>query len=141
MTMRTSLLSCAAGLAVAGLLTFGAQAQETMPTAAPQAANPGQTPATAPSAGPVGHPKNLHHRLFHGQSGPQDSTPAEHAATDRLNQQSLLQAQAAPPATPAPMPAASTPVTPPADSQPATPPAAPTPPATATPPLTPSGNP
>ena len=53
MTMRTSLLSGVAGLAIASAISFGAYAQTAplTPTAAPQATNPGQTPATAPSAG------------------------------------------------------------------------------------------
>jgi hypothetical protein len=124
MTMRYTLLSGVAGLAVAGLLTFGTYAQTDAPMAAPQAANPGQTPATAPSAGPVAQPKHLHHRLYKGQSGPQDSTPAEHAATDRLNQQALQQAQTAPQVTATTMPAApaapadaAAPVTPPSTPQ------------------------
>jgi hypothetical protein len=106
MTMRTSLLSGIAGLAIAGAISFGATAQTdpAAPTAAPQATNPGQTPATAPSAGVPGGPK-VHHRRYKGQSGPQDSTPAEAAATERLNQQQLQQAQGVP-ATPATPPAA-----------------------------------
>ena len=124
MTMRTSLLSGVAGLAVASLLTFGTYAQTDEPMAAPQATNPGQTPATAPSAGPVAHPKNLHHRLYRGQSGPQDSTPAEHAATDRLNQMSLQQAGAAQPAM-APATAVSPPAPPAAPDQPTPPPSTP----------------
>ncbi len=108
MTMRSSLLSCAAGMAIAGLLTFGAQAQEAMPMAAPQAANPGQTPATAPSAGPVAQPKHAHHRAYRGQSGPQESTPAEQAATDRLNEMALQQAHGLPQPMPTAMPAAPT---------------------------------
>jgi hypothetical protein len=102
MTMRTSLLSGIAGLAIAGAISFGAYAQSdpVTPTAEPQATNPGQTPATAPSAGvPGGH--KIHHRVYKGQSGPQDSTPAEVAATERLNQQQLQQVQATPPAAPA----------------------------------------
>jgi hypothetical protein len=105
--MRTSLLSGIAGLAIAGAISFGAYAQTdtAAPAAAPQAINPGQTPATAPSAGvPGGH--KVHHRLYKGQSGPQDSTPAEAAATDQLNQQQLQQAQGVQPATPPAPPAA-----------------------------------
>ena len=107
MTMRTSLLSGIAGLAIAGAISFGATAQTdpAAPTAAPQATNPGQTPATAPSAGVPGGRK-VHHRRYRGQSGPQDSTPAEAAATERLNQQQLQQAQAVQPAMPATPPAA-----------------------------------
>jgi hypothetical protein len=114
MTMRTTLLSGIAGVAIAGAISLGAYAQTdtAAPTAAPQATNPGQTPATAPSAGIPGG-KKVHHHLYKGQSGPQDSTPAEAAATERLNQQQLQQAHAVQPATPV------TPVTPPA------PPAAP----------------
>ena len=124
MTMRTTLLSGVAGLAVAGLLTFGTYAQTDEPMAAPQATNPGQTPATAPSAGPVAHPKNLHHRLYRGQSGPQDSTPAEHAATDLLNQQSLQQGAGAQPAM-VPPPAPVPPAPPAAPDQPTPPPSTP----------------
>jgi hypothetical protein len=101
MKMRTFLLSGIAGLAVASVVSFGAQAQ-TDPAApateqaAPQAtdsnATGGQTPATAPSVAKV---KQHHHRgVYRGQSGPQDSTPAEKAATDRLNQQQLTAATA-----------------------------------------------
>ena len=107
MTMRTSLLSGIAGLAIAGAISFGAYAQTdpAAPTAAPQATNPGQTPATAPSSGvPGGH--KVHHRLYKGQSGPQDSTPAEAAATERLNQQQLQLAKGVQPAMPATPPAA-----------------------------------
>ena len=109
MTMRTSLLSGVAGLAIAGAISLGAYAQTdaAAPTAAPQATNPGQTPATAPSAGVPGGRK-VHHRRYKGQSGPQDSTPAEAAATERLNQQQLQRAQAVQPATPATPPADST---------------------------------
>jgi hypothetical protein len=101
MTLRTTLFSGIAGLALASALSFGAYAQAVTPTAAPQVTNPGQTPATAPSAGVPGGPK-AHHRVYRGQSGPQDSTPAEKAATERLNQQQLtaVQAPAQPPASP-----------------------------------------
>jgi hypothetical protein len=103
--MRTSLLSSIAGLAIAGAISFGAYAQTdpAAPTDAPQATNPGQTPATAPSAGIPGARK-VHHRVYRGQSGPQDSTPAEKAATELLNQQQLQKAQAVQPATPASTP-------------------------------------
>jgi len=109
MTMRTSLLSGVAGLAIASAISFGAYAQTAplTPTAAPQATNPGQTPATAPSAGVPGGRK-VHHRRYRGQSGPQDSTPAEAAATELLNQQQLQHAVAVQPAIPAPPPADST---------------------------------
>jgi len=99
--MRTSLLSGIAGLAIAGAISFGATAQTdpAAPTAAPQATNPGQTPATAPSVARV--KQHHHHGVYSGQSGPQDSTPAEAAATERLNQQQLQQpVQPATPATP-----------------------------------------
>lgn len=107
MNMRTILLSGIAGLAVAGAVSFGAQAQTD--AASPPAAQTtdqtpdtnatgGQTPATAPSAARV--KQHYHHRIYHGQSGPQDSTPAEKAATDSLNQQQLQQAQGVQPATP-----------------------------------------
>ncbi len=47
----------------------------------------GQTPATAPS---VARSAQRHHRgVYAGQSGPQESTDAEAAATDRLNRQQL----------------------------------------------------
>jgi len=100
MTMKSSLLSGIAGLAVASVLMFGAQAQTDTAApatdqAAPQATDSnttgGQTPATAPS---VERDKQHHHRgIYRGQSGPQDSTPEEKAATDRLNQQQLAAAQ------------------------------------------------
>lgn len=109
MTMRTSLLSSIAGLAIAGAISLGAYAQTdpVAPTAEPQTTNPGQTPATAPSAGvPGGH--KVHHRLYKGQSGPQDSTPEEKAATEKLNQQQLQQASGVQPATPATPPADAT---------------------------------
>jgi len=102
MTLRNTLLSGLAGLAIAGAVSFGAQGQ-TVPATAPQADNPGQMPATAPSAGIPGGPK-VHHRRYQGQSGPQDSTPAEAAATDRLNDQQVV-ADAAPQATPIATPA------------------------------------
>ena len=110
MTMRTSLLSGIAGLAIAGAISLGAYAQTdaVTPTAAPQADNPGQMPATAPSAGVPGRHK-VHHRLYKGQSGPQDSTPAEAAATEKLNQQQLQQVQAVQPVTPVTPPAPPTP--------------------------------
>jgi hypothetical protein len=100
MTMRTSLLSGIAGLAIAGVISFGAYAQTdpVAPTDAPQATNPGQTPATAPSVARV--KQHHHHGVYRGQSGPQDSTPAEAAATERLNQQQLQQVQAVQPAMP-----------------------------------------
>jgi hypothetical protein len=110
MTSRTALLSSVAGLAIAGAVAFGVQAQVVTPTAAPQATNPGQTPATAPSAGVPGGRK-VHHRLYKGQSGPQDSTPAEKAATERLNQQQLAAAQSH--AQPSTGPAMDQPQTPP----------------------------
>ena len=101
MIMRTTLLTGIAGLAIAGAISFGAFAQTdpAAPTTEPQATNPGQTPATAPSVARV---KQHHHRgVFRGQSGPQDSTPEEAAATERLNQQQLQQpVQPATPATP-----------------------------------------
>ena len=106
MTMRTTLLSGIAGLAIASAISFAAYAQTdpVAPATEPQATNPGQTPATAPSAGvPGGH--KVHHRLYKGQSGPQDSTPAEAAATEKLNQQQLLLGQGVQPAMPAPPPA------------------------------------
>jgi len=100
MTMKSSLLSGIAGLAVAIALSFGAQAQTDTAApatdqAAPQAtdsnATGGQTPATAPS---VKRSDQRHHRaIYRGQSGPQDSTPAEKSATDLLNQQQLAAAQ------------------------------------------------
>lgn len=111
MTMRNTLLSGIAGLAIAGVLSFGAYAQ----LAPPQTSNPGQTPATAPSADVPGTARNVHHRTYHGQSGPQYSTPAEHAATDRLNQQQVVIATSSAPTM--------TPTDQPTDSaQPATPP-------------------
>ncbi len=108
MTMRTSLLSGIAGLAIASAISFGAYAQTdaAAPTVAPQATNPGQTPATAPSAGVPGEHK-VHHRTYKGQSGPQESTLEEAAATERLNQQQLQQAQGV---------QLTAPATPPADS-------------------------
>ena len=114
MTMRTSLLSGIAGLAIAGAISFGATAQTdpAAPTAAPQATNPGQTPATAPSVARV--KQHHHHGVYSGQSGPQDSTPAEKAATDSLNQQQLTAAQApAPAASPQPAANPTPPSTPP----------------------------
>ena len=101
MTMRTSLLSGIAGLAIAGAISFGATAQTdpAAPTAEPQATNPGQPPASAPSVARV--KQHHHHVVYRGQSGPQNSTAAEAAATDRLNQQQLQQVQAVQPATPA----------------------------------------
>jgi hypothetical protein len=108
-------MSGIAGLAIAGAISFGATAQTdpTTPTAEPQVTNPGQTPATAPSAGiPGGH--KIHHRLYKGQSGPQDSTPEEAAATERLNQQQLQKAQGMQPAMPAtPPPEPPAPASPP----------------------------
>ena len=79
MKMRTILLSGIAGLAVAGAVSFGAQAQTD--AASPPAAQTtdqtpdtnatgGQTPATAPSAARV--KQHYHHRIYHGQSGPQE---------------------------------------------------------------------
>ena len=100
MSMRSFLLSAIAGLAVASVVSFGAPAQTDAAApatdqAAPQTtdsnATGGQTPATAPSVERV---KQHHHRgIYRGQSGPQDSTPAEKAATDLLNQQQLTAAQ------------------------------------------------
>ena len=110
MKTKSFLLSGIAGLAVASIVSFGARAQTD--TAAPATelaaaqtpadnATGGQTPATAPS---VERTKQRHHRvIYRGQSGPQDSTPAEKAATDLLNQQQLTAAQSpAPPASPQP---------------------------------------
>jgi hypothetical protein len=113
MKTKTFPLSAIAGLAIAGVVSFGAQAQtvqaQTEQTqtdvAAPAtdqapvltpAANTtgGQTPATAPS---VDWTKQRHHAgVYHGQSGPQHSTPSEKAATDLLNQQQLAQSPATP---------------------------------------------
>jgi len=101
MTMRSTLLSGIAGLAIASAMTFAAQAQTDAPPPAPGTttnATGGQTPATAPSADPA-KPRVHHHRILRGQSGPQDSTPAERAATDRLNDQQLAAVEAqSPPA-------------------------------------------
>jgi hypothetical protein len=119
MKMTTFLLSGIAGLAVASAVSFGAYAQTdaTSPAAAtPQAtdsnATGGQTPATAPSVERV--KQRHHHGIYRGQSGPQDSTPAEKAATDLLNQQQLTAGQlpAQPPVATPPPPPPSTPPTP-----------------------------
>jgi hypothetical protein len=110
MKTKTFLLSGIAGLAVASAVSFGAQAQtDTATPATEQAAaqtpvanaTGGQTPATAPS---VEWTKQRHHRgIYRGQSGPQDSTPAEKAATDLLNRKELAAVQSpAPPASPQP---------------------------------------
>ena len=112
MKMRTLLLSGIAGLAVASVVSFGAQAQTD--SAAPAAVNAtgGQTPATAPSV--VRVKQHHHHDIYRGQSGPQDSPPAEKAATDSLNQQQLTAAQApAPAASPQPAANPTPPSTPP----------------------------
>ncbi len=102
MKMRTLLLSGIAGLAVASIVSFGAQAQtdQTAPTTEQAAmqtnemnATGGQTPATAPST--ERSTQHYHHIIYRGQSGPQDSTPAEKAATDRLNEQQLQKTDAA----------------------------------------------
>ena len=114
MTIRSTLLSGIAGFAFAAAVTFAAQAQgePSAPIAAPQVENPGATPATAPSAGVPGVPK-AHHRRYRGQSGPQDSTPAEAAATDDLNAQQItagaMPAALVVPAAPAPVAPMTTP--------------------------------
>ena len=121
MKIRSFLLSGITGLAVASAVWFGAQAQTDVASpataqAAPQTptsnATGGQTPASAPSVERV---KQHHHRgIYRGQSGPQDSTASEKAATDALNQKQLAGVQPpAPPASPQPTANPTPPSTPP----------------------------
>ena len=92
MTMRTQLLSGAAGLAIAMALSFGAQAQAAPPPT-PDQSSPemtgnmasGESPAMAKHA--LRHAK--HHTKHHARASSRDSSPAEVAATERLNQQQL----------------------------------------------------
>lgn len=115
MNTRHSLLCGIAILAIAGVTPAMAQADSTTTeTASPQ------TGDTQPAA----HHARHHHRM--AVSGPQYSTPAEKAATDRLNEQQLQQAQQSlsqveAAASPSQMSGPTTPGAQPMDAQPANP--------------------
>ena len=89
MTLRTTLLSGIAGLAAAAALSFGAYAQEDFP--APTSHATAQSGVMMPSGNarqtttiPIAR---YHRHYIHVAS--HDSTPAEKAATERLNQRQL----------------------------------------------------
>ncbi|MDE2133671.1 MAG: hypothetical protein KGJ49_03635 [Alphaproteobacteria bacterium] len=92
MKMRTSLFSGIAFLAIASAAPALAQTDSAPPASTPDAA---QTPsADQPAATPRHH--RHHARSRQARSGPQYSTPEEQAATERLNEQQLQLAKAAP---------------------------------------------
>ena len=91
MTLRTTLFSGIAGLAVAAALSFGAQAQ-TETAASPATWQQGVMMSSGNAREPaVKH--SMRYSRHTARSGPQDSTPAEQAATERLNRQQLAAAQ------------------------------------------------
>ncbi len=88
-TMKTSLLSGIAGLSIAAAVSFAAQAQTD--ATAPSDQSTAQTSEMMPS-GDTDRPVAKHtsrHNRHSARSGPHDSTPAEQAATERLNEQQL----------------------------------------------------
>ena len=95
MTLRTTLLSGIAGLAAAAALSFGAYAQEDFPAPATHAsAQSGEMMSSGPNSWPITKRNAPHYRhtirvASHG------STPAEKAATERLNQRQLAGGAAA----------------------------------------------
>jgi uncharacterized membrane protein len=88
MTMRTHLLSGAAGLAIAVALSFGAQAQ-TAPPPTPNQSSPEMTGNMASGEPPTMIRHAVRHTKRHARASAQDSSAAEMAATERLNQQQL----------------------------------------------------
>ena len=94
MTSRTALLSGIAGLAVATVLSFGAQAQTgaTRPPTRLALSLPSQMMSSGNAREPAAK-YTIRHFRHTARSGPQDSTPAEQAATDRLNMQQLRAAR------------------------------------------------
>jgi hypothetical protein len=89
MTLRTTLLSGIAGLAAAAAFSLGACAQEDFPAPAAHAwAQSGVMMSSGPNTRVAMRPTAMHHRYYiHIAS--HDSTPAEKAATERLNQRQL----------------------------------------------------
>ena len=89
MTLRTTLLSGIAGLAAAAALSFCACAQEDFSAPSSHAtAQSGVMMSSGPNTRLAMRPTAMHHRYYiHIAS--HDSTPAEKAATERLNQRQL----------------------------------------------------
>jgi hypothetical protein len=89
MTLRTTLLSGIAGLAAAAAFSFGAYAQEDFLAPTTHAtAQSGVMMSSGPNTRLAMRPTAMHHRYYiHIAS--HDSTPAEKAATERLNQRQL----------------------------------------------------
>jgi hypothetical protein len=89
MTIRTTLFAAIAGLAAAAVLSFGAVAQENFPAPATRTtAQSGEMMSSGPNSWPVMRRTAMHHRHTIRVAS-HDSTPAEKAATERLNQQQL----------------------------------------------------
>jgi uncharacterized membrane protein len=86
--MRTYLLSGAAGLAIAVALSFGAQAQ-TAPPPTPNQRSPEMTGNMASGEPPTMIRHAVRHTKRHARASAQDSSAAEMATTERLNQQQL----------------------------------------------------
>ncbi len=92
MKMKTYLFSGIAVLAIAGAAAAFAQTKAASPATMQMAL---RMTENMPSGGQPMVPRHMHHhRAYRGESGPQYSTPAEHAATDRLNEQQLQQTPA-----------------------------------------------
>jgi hypothetical protein len=91
MTLRTTLFSGIAGLAIAAALSFGAQAQ-TYATASQATWQQGVMMSSGNASRPVAKHIALRHRHY-VRTASSDSTPAEQAATDQLNMQQLRAAR------------------------------------------------
>jgi hypothetical protein len=93
MTLRTTLFSGIAGLAIASAVAFGAYAQ-TETAALQTMRQQGVMMSSGNASQPVAKHTVRHRAHRNAQGMPtNDSTPAEKAATDRLNQQALATAQ------------------------------------------------
>ena len=89
MTIRTTLFSAIAGLAAAAAFSFGAIAQGYFPAPTTHATTePSQMMSSGPNYRPSIRYIAWHHRHYIYIAS-HDSTPAERAATERLNQQQL----------------------------------------------------
>jgi hypothetical protein len=91
MTLRTALLSGIAGLAIASAVAFGAQAQTE--TAALQTMRQQGVMMSSGNASEPAVKHSMRYSRHTVRSRPQDSTPAEQAATERLNRRQLAAAQ------------------------------------------------